>query len=158
MVLYFYFTLHYYIMNQRFDLFRYVSLLLFITPLEYVMFLEFLIFVLFQLIFFSAFFVFNQVQVSSTWGTMNLVLTVLAIVLANAYSTFIKYFIYQLSVQNGMQEYQLKSQKIQSIELLQLLMPKFITVHMKNFNVSENSLRNNAGEVTIMFCDICDFD
>lgn len=43
-------------------------------------------------------------------------------------------------------------------ELLSLLMPKFILNRLKTYSVNENMIADEAGSVTILFCDISDFD
>lgn len=45
-----------------------------------------------------------------------------------------------------------------SREKLHMLMPEFVLERMNTFEVSENFIADDAGEVTVIFCDICYFD
>ena len=43
-------------------------------------------------------------------------------------------------------------------ETLSMLMPWFVVERLTNFEISKNFLADDAGEVAILFCDICYFD
>ena len=39
-----------------------------------------------------------------------------------------------------------------------MLFPKFVIDRINSFEASSNFVADDAGEVTILFCDICQFD
>ena len=43
-------------------------------------------------------------------------------------------------------------------ELLGLLLPKFVLDRMQNFEISEFKIGDDIGNVTVLFCDIAEFD
>ena len=43
-------------------------------------------------------------------------------------------------------------------EKLTILMPKFVIERMQSYKITSNFLADDAGEVTILFCDISNFD
>lgn len=53
---------------------------------------------------------------------------------------------------------QLQQDMKKSREKLHMLMPEFVLERMNTFEVSENFIADDAGEVTVIFCDICYFD
>lgn len=51
-----------------------------------------------------------------------------------------------------------KNEYVNSNEKLQILMPKFVLNRINNFRISGDFIADDAGVVTILFCDIVDFD
>jgi hypothetical protein len=45
-----------------------------------------------------------------------------------------------------------------SREKLSMLMPEFVLERINTFEVSDNFIADDAGEICIIFCDICYFD
>jgi class 3 adenylate cyclase len=52
----------------------------------------------------------------------------------------------------------LQSELNESNEMLSMLMPWFVIERLNNFEISKNFVADDAGEVAIIFCDICYFD
>lgn len=53
---------------------------------------------------------------------------------------------------------QLKKEIAESNEMLSMLMPSFVVERLTNFEISKNFVADDAGEVAILFCDLCYFD
>jgi magnesium-transporting ATPase (P-type)/class 3 adenylate cyclase len=52
----------------------------------------------------------------------------------------------------------LQSKSNLTTDLLKLLLPTFVLDQMKSFDIQDKTIGDDAGEVTILFCDIADFD
>lgn len=59
----------------------------------------------------------------------------------------------------------IKNDTANSKDKMQMLMPDFIIERLSNFEISsiiclslENFLTDDAGQIAVLFCDICDFD
>ena len=52
----------------------------------------------------------------------------------------------------------LHNEMAESNDMLSLLMPWFVIERLNNFEISRNFVADDAGEVAILFCDICQFD
>lgn len=45
-----------------------------------------------------------------------------------------------------------------SHEKLSMLMPEFVLERINTFEIKENFIADDAGEIVVIFCDICYFD
>ena len=39
-----------------------------------------------------------------------------------------------------------------------MLMPEFVVERLNNFEISKNFVADDAGEIALLFCDVCYFD
>jgi len=74
----------------------------------------------------------------------------LQFILKKKYDLLVKYdFLAKSKLQSDLNE---------SKEMLSMLMPWFVIDRLNNFEISKNFVADDAGEVAIIFCDICYFD
>ena len=46
----------------------------------------------------------------------------------------------------------------QARDKMQMLMPEFIIERISNFEIAKNFMTDDAGEISVLFCEICEFD
>jgi magnesium-transporting ATPase (P-type)/class 3 adenylate cyclase len=101
---------------------------------------------------------FDSTDLYLNFSTIYEVKMLLSLVLYYTYLLMVKYKSDKLIKKDFLAKSKLKQEMRKSKEKLEMLMPEFVLERINTFEVSENFIADDAGEVTVIFCDICHFD
>jgi class 3 adenylate cyclase len=112
-------------------------------------------FVILYILFFNKY---NYIlELSFLESILNIIYLIASVLIYNIYNLILNHKSNSLKINNFFVKLKLDSKKNYNNELINLLMPKFVLSRI-SFNLKENCLAEDAGNVAIIFVEICNFN